>query len=231
MISSPTITNVIFDLDGLLLNTEPLIFEVARAIALQYEKSLDPSIRLKTAGLSGRDSARVIIDYLDLSIDVETYLEKKDVLIETFYPQAEPMSGAVALTRYLQQRGVPQAVATSSSQRPFGLKTSHYDEWFRQFTCIVTGDDPDIQHGKPAPDIFLIAAQRMGVAPEQCLVFEDSLAGVAAGKAAGMSVVAVPDPMFDAVLYHKADQIIASLTDFSPSAWGLPTSSTPQFQT
>ena len=227
MTSSPTITSVIFDLDGLLLNTEPLIFEVARAIALQYGKSLDSAIRLKTAGLTGHDSARVIIEHLNLSIDVETYLDKKAVLVEIFYPQAEPMPGAIALTRYLQQHGIHQAVATSSSQRPFNLKTSRLGDWFRQFTCIVTGDDPDIQNGKPAPDIFLIAAQRLGVSPDQCLVFEDSLAGVAAGKAAGMSVVAVPDPMFDAVLYHEADQIIASLTDFSPVAWGLPSPSEP----
>lgn len=219
---SPPITHVIFDLDGLLLNTEPLIFQVAEAIAAHYGKSLDPSIRLKTAGLNGNDSARVIINHLNLPIDVGTYLEHKAVLIETFYPQAEPMVGAWALSHHLHRHGIPQAVATSSSQRPFSLKTARHADWFRQFSCVVTGDDPDLQNGKPAPDIFLIAAQRMGAMPERCLVFEDSLAGVAAGKAAGMTVIAVPDPIFDPVLYHEADQILASLTDFVPSAWGLP---------
>lgn len=222
MTPHPTITHIIFDLDGLLLNTEPLIFEVATAIAHQYGKSLDESIRLKTAGINGHDSARVIIEHLDLPITVDTYLEHKAVLIETFYPRAEPMSGAVALTKYLQHHDIPHAVATSSSRRPFQLKTSSHTQWFRQFSCVITGDDPDIQQGKPAPDIFLIAAHRMGISPDQCLVFEDSLAGVKAGKAAGMTVIAVPDPMFDAVLYHEADQILASLTDFSPTEWGLP---------
>ncbi len=219
---SSLITHVIFDLDGLLLDTEPLIFQVAEAIAAQYGKSLDPSIRLKTAGLNGHDSARVIIEHLGLPIDVSTYLAHKSVLIETFYPQAEPMAGALALTQYFQRQGIAQAVATSSSQGPFRLKTDRHGDWFRQFSCVVTGDDSDIQRGKPAPDIFLIAARRMGATPDHCLVFEDSLAGVAAGKAAGMAVVAVPDPIFDPVLYHEADQILASLTDFVPSAWGLP---------
>ncbi|MEL6223359.1 MAG: HAD-IA family hydrolase [Cyanobacteria bacterium J06627_8] len=218
----PPVTHIIFDLDGLLLDTEPLIFQVAQAIAHQYGKTLDQEIRLKTAGINGRDSARVIIDHLGLPITIETYLGHKAVLIETFYPQAQPMPGARALTNYLEHHEIPHAVATSSSQRPFSLKTASHAQWFRQFTCVVTGDDPEIQHGKPEPDIFLLAAQRMQVSPEQCLVFEDSLAGVAAGKAAGMAVVAVPDPMFDAVLYHEADQILSSLTDFSPTEWGLP---------
>ncbi|MEB3210414.1 MAG: HAD-IA family hydrolase [Leptolyngbyaceae bacterium] len=222
MAPHPTITHVIFDLDGLLLNTEPLIFQVAQAIAHHYGKRLEKEIRLKTAGIRGQDSARVIIDHLKLPITVETYLDHKASLIETFYPRAQPMPGAHALTRYLEQHRIPRAVATSSSQHPFSLKTSTHADWFRQFSCIVTGDDPAIQNGKPAPDIFLIAAQRMGAVPEQCLVFEDSLAGVAAGKAAGMAVIAVPDPIFDPVLYHDADQILASLTDFSPTAWGLP---------
>jgi pseudouridine-5'-monophosphatase len=224
MAPHPAITHVIFDLDGLLLNTEPLIFQVAQAIAREYGQSLSDDIRLKTAGLKGSDSAQVIIDHLSLPISLETYLEHKATLIETFYPQATAMPGARALTTYLNHHRIPVAVATSSSQRPFSLKTSTHQDWFRKFACIVTGDDPEIRHGKPSPDIFLIAAQRLGVEPDHCLVFEDSLAGVAAGKAAGMSVIAVPDPIFDPVLYHEADQIIASLTDFVPTDWGLPAS-------
>lgn len=57
---------------------------------------------------------------------------------------------------------VQQAIASSSSQRPFATKTTHHQEWIQLFHCIVLGDDPDVKQGKPAPDIFLIAAQRLG---------------------------------------------------------------------
>lgn len=222
MLNRPQITHIIYDLDGLLLNTEPLIFDVAQAIANRYGKSLDPSVRAKTAGRNARDSAQILIDWLHLPLDVETYLHEKSILVESIYPLAEPMPGAVQLTRHLQAAGIPQAVATSSAQRPFQLKTSRHAAWFDLFDKVITGDDPAIQQGKPAPDIFLLAAQTLGADPSCCLVFEDSLAGVAAGRAAGMAVVAVPDSSMEAVLYQAADQIIPSLLEFAPESWSLP---------
>ncbi len=216
------ITHVIFDLDGLLLNTEPLIFEVAQAIAQRYGKILAPSTRAQTAGRRAPDSAQVVIDAVDLPIDVDTYLKEKETLVEQYYPQARPMPGARRLTRHLRHHHIPQAIATSSSQRPFSLKTQDYNDWLKDFDCVVTGDDSAVVHGKPAPDIFLVAAQRLETTPAQCLVFEDSLAGVAAGKAAGMRVVAVPDPAIDPMLYHEADQILRSLEEFDPIVWRLP---------
>lgn len=216
------VTHVIFDLDGLLLNTEPLIFQVAEAIAQRYGKTLDHTMRSQTAGRRARDSAQLIIDTAGLPIDVDTYLSEKETLVSHYYPLAQPMPGARRLTRHFYCYQIPQAIATSSSRRPFSLKTQPHADWLNEFGCIVTGDDTAIRQGKPAPDIFLIAAQRLGTMPSNCLVFEDSLAGVAAAKAAGMQVVAVPDPMMDAVAFHEADQILPSLEDFEPRAWGLP---------
>ncbi|MGB3495966.1 MAG: HAD-IA family hydrolase [Elainellaceae cyanobacterium] len=216
------ITHVIFDLDGLLLNTEPLIFEVAQAIAQRYGKTLDLSTRAQTAGRQARDSAQVVIDAAGLPIDVDTYLAEKEPLVAQYYPLAQPMPGARRLTRHLRQHNVPQAIATSSSQRPFSFKTQAYGDWLAEFSRVVTGDDPAIQRGKPAPDIFLIAARRLGADSSHCLVFEDSLAGVAAAKAAGMHVVAVPDPMIDPMLYADADQVLPSLESFEPVDWRLP---------
>jgi pseudouridine-5'-monophosphatase len=133
------------------------------------------------------------------------------------------MPGAVRLTEHLHRHGVPQAVATSSDQKHFGLKTSRHQEWFRIFDCIIIGDDPSVERGKPAPDIFLQAAARLGVAAAHCLVFEDSPVGVAAARAAGMPVIAVPDAHLKPEIFHgTADQILRSLNEFDPAAWGLP---------
>jgi beta-phosphoglucomutase-like phosphatase (HAD superfamily) len=85
----------------------------------------------------------------------------------------------------------------------------------------VLGDDPDVKQGKPSSDIFLVTAQRLGARPEQCLVFEDSLAGVIAAKQAAMTVVAVPDPIMDKSLFQEADETLNSLDEFDTQKWNL----------
>ncbi|MGF1499905.1 MAG: HAD-IA family hydrolase [Elainellaceae cyanobacterium] len=222
MVNFPSITHVIFDLDGLLLDTEPLIFAIVRAIAAHYGKTVDDSIRVKTAGRNALDSAEIVIKTLDLPITPSDYLQHKQALIEQIYPRAQPKPGAVRLVQHLHRHSIPTAIATSTSQQPFRLKITQHQDWFDGFDCIVMGDDPDVHAGKPAPDIFLLAAQRLGARPTQCLVFEDSLAGIAAARAANMTVVAVPEPIMDASQFYAAHQVIPSLLAFEPQAWGLP---------
>lgn len=216
------ITHVIYDLDGLLLGTETLNAQVNREIARSYGKTFDNEVKSKVNGRSALNSAEVIVEMLDLPLTPETYLEQRNARINKLYCQAQPLPGAVHLTKHLHQHQIPQAVATSSIHRTFELKTNNYQEWFDLFDCIVRGDDPALEQGKPAPDIFLIAAQRLQAQPEQCLVFEDSLAGMEAALAAGMSVIVVPDPDLDKQLYWRAHQVLNSLTEFEPQLWQLP---------
>ncbi|NJN30302.1 MAG: HAD-IA family hydrolase [Synechococcales cyanobacterium RM1_1_8] len=84
------------------------------------------------------------------------------------------------------------------------------------------GDDRELKAGKPAPDIFLLAAQRLGAKPEHCLVFEDSPAGLEAARRAGMAVVVVPDPDLCREQFDGADERLNSLEEFWPERWGLP---------
>ncbi|WAL58193.1 HAD-IA family hydrolase [Thermocoleostomius sinensis] len=216
------ITHIIYDFDGLLLNTEPIHAQVNQTIAARYGKTFDATVRTKVMGRRAQDSAQVIIDVLSLPLTVEEYLAQKDAIIYDLYPAACPMPGAMELTRHFHQAQLPQAIASSSSRRPFQYKTLHYQDWLQLFDLIVLGDDPAIANGKPAPDIFLLAAERLGAVPAHCLVFEDSLAGLFAAKQAGMAVVAVPDPIMDKRLFQAADQVLNSLTEFNPQDWNLP---------
>lgn len=129
-------------------------------------------------------------------------------------------------------------MATGSQSRNLVLKTSHLPELINCFPkhAIVTGDDPRVApgRGKPCPDVFQAAAASLGFeSPEeqaQCLVFEDGVAGVIGGRAAGMQVVWVPDP--ELLAFQKehqkdaapvdATQTLASLVEFEPTQWGLP---------
>ena len=216
------ITHVIYDMDSLLLDTEPFYTKVNQAIATRYGTTFDWSLKSRTIGLRAADAAKILVESMKLPIAPEEYLQLRKLMLEELFQQAEPMPGAVRLTMHLHRHGIPQAVASSSDRHHFELKTSRHKEWFAIFQCYVVGADPDVEHGKPAPDVFLVAAQRLGAEPSCCLVFEDAPAGVEAARAAGMRAIAVPDSNMDHQAFTGADQILRSLTEFDPAQWGLP---------
>jgi HAD superfamily hydrolase (TIGR01509 family) len=216
------ITHVIYDVDGLLLNTEPFYTKVNQTIAEGYGKTFDWALKSRVIGLRAMDTAKILIDSLSLPLTPEEYLQARQHLLEQLFPQAEPMPGAVRLTRHFHRHGIPQAVASSSDRFHFELKTSRHKEWFSVFECMVVGADTDVHRGKPAPDVFLVAARRLGANPSSCLVFEDAPAGVEAACSAGMAAIAVPDPNIGRHAFPGAAEILSSLTDFEPAKWGLP---------
>ena len=138
---------------------------------------------------------------------------------------AQALPGAEELTRALHGAGVPIAVATSSPRKFFERKTGHHAEWFSLFDAIITGDDPRIGKGKPAPDIFLLAADAIGANPAESLVVEDSPAGVTAGQAAGAQTLAVPHTGMDRSKLEHADMVVDSLADIGLADLGLVDSS------
>ncbi|MBN1571557.1 MAG: HAD-IA family hydrolase [Acidobacteria bacterium] len=219
---APEITHIIYDNDGLLLDTEPFYTKAHQIMAARFGKVFDWAVKSKMIGLRAEDSANVIINALQLPFSVAEYLEERKHLLKEMFPQAEPMPGAVHLTMHLHGLGIPQAVATSSDRYYFDLKITHHKEWYKIFQCVVFGDDPEIRQGKPAPDIFLLAAERLRADPSHCLVVEDSPAGIEAARAAGMFAVAVPDPNMDDRVYSGAHQIIRSLNELDLSSWGFP---------
>ena len=219
---SPNISCLIYDMDGLLLDTEGIYTEVTQQIVGEYGKVFDWSVKEKIIGRRSIQAAEIIVESLDLPISPQDYLDsRKDVLLEKF-KDTEALPGAKEMTTHFFKLGIPQALATSSSSPMFEAKFEKHKKWFSQFAQIVRGDDPELKEGKPAPDIFLLAANRVGVDPAECLVFEDAPTGTEAALAAGMSVVVVPDPNMDHCHYKNASQIISSLKDFDPEYWGLP---------
>ncbi len=216
------ITHIIYDNDGLLLDTEPFYTKAHQIMAARYGKVFDWTVKSKMIGLRAEDSANVIINALQLPFSVAEYLEERKQLLTEMFPHADPMPGAVKLTTHLHRHGIPQAVATSSDRYYFDLKITRHREWFKIFQCVVWGDDPEIQRGKPSPDIFLVAAKRLKADPAHCLVVEDSPAGIEAALAAGMNAIAVPDPNMDDRVYSGAHQIIRTLNELDLSRWGFP---------
>jgi HAD superfamily hydrolase (TIGR01509 family) len=213
---------VIFDMDGLLLDTEGIYTEVTNAIANQHGKTFDWEIKQHTIGRGSQDFAEYVTSTLQLPISADEFLTIRQPMLDERFPTAQPMHGAQELVRHLAEHNIPIAVGTSSSIHYFKAKTTHHRHWFELFEHVVTADDPDVTAAKPAPDIFLVAARRLGVDPKDCLVFEDSPFGVTAAKAAGMYAVAVPDSHMPIEQYAHADLVLGSLADFPLQDWGLP---------
>jgi pseudouridine-5'-monophosphatase len=142
--------------------------------------------------------------------------------LKALYPRAAVLPGVEKLTAHLAACGIPMAVATSSSADALAAKRQPHAALFGRFAAFVTAED--VVHGKPAPTVFLAAADALGVPAAECIVFEDAQSGVAAGLAAGCAVVAVPDATLheDVAPFADAHQVLRSLDEFEPQAWGLP---------
>ncbi|KAK2412573.1 bifunctional riboflavin kinase/FMN phosphatase [Trifolium repens] len=221
------ITHVVFDMDGLLLDTEKFYTEVQEIFLARYNKTFNWSLKAKMMGMKANEAAKVFVEANGISdyLTPEQFLEEREAMLQSLFPTSELMPGASRLLKHLHAKGVSIAVATGSHRRYFELKTQRHGEIFSLMHHVVLGDDPEVKQGKPSPDVFLAAAKRFEggpVDPSNILVFEDAPSGVLAAKNAGMSVVMVPDPRLDKSYHDTADQVLNSLLDFNPSEWSLP---------
>ncbi|CAN0107707.1 unnamed protein product [Pylaiella littoralis] len=223
--SDKPIRGALFDLDGTLLDTEELSSQALQRSVGKFGKEFTWEVKQKILGLRKESWAPIVVTELGL----EGQLSPEDLgaqwkhSLHELSPQVKKCDGAESATLRLKNLGIPQGIATSSSKDAVRIKRQNHEALFGRMDCVVTGDDPEVVEGKPAPDIYLAAARRIGVAPEECLAFEDALSGVRSAKAAGMLVVAIPDPRLDKepFLEAGADLLLRSLSEWDPSAWRL----------
>lgn len=212
----PKSTAAIWDMDGTLFDTERLALECGEEICNTdgYPNARDTLIKL--IGRTAKDSDDIIRADFGQHVDTHELRQRKHVLIdERIERHGIPVKPGVRPTlHWLAERGIPSAVASSTHQ---ATVLSHLErEKLLEFFQLVIGGD-QIQRGKPHPEIFLTAAERLKVRPEHCVVFEDSYNGVIAAHEAGMRVVMIPDLIPpNAEILDRVHHTLRSLEDAIP---------------
>ncbi len=200
---------IICDMDGLLVDSEGLSVEAWRmALAEQGALLTDADID-EMFGLRIDEDAALLIDRYHLTATVAELVAAKSArMLAMVATHLAPMPGARELSEWFMATEVPHAVATSGlGDYAVGCLTA--TGLLGAFPIRVAGDE--VPHGKPAPDIFLEAARRLGIRPERCLVLEDAPHGVAAANAAGMRVIAVPNAFTAPLPFPPVTARMASL--------------------
>ena len=219
---SSSITHVLFDLDGTLLDSEALYTEATQIVCDPYGVQFDLALKRRIMGGDALEGARTVIEALSLPLTPEAYLEAREVELQRLVPTIRAMPHAEALIEGLRVRGVPMCIATSGHRAITERKLEQH-AFLRAISPIVCGDDARMTRGKPAPDIFLVAARELGVEPARCVVVEDTINGVRAGVAAGMRTIAVIDPRFgfEEEHFQGAARTVSGLHELTPEVLGL----------
>lgn len=183
---------VVLDMDGLMLDTEPIYKRAMQKSAGELGYTLTDDFMLTLVGRPDSDTRRLIAKQLGDEFPLDVFRERwphiwKDIAASEGIDQKP---GLTELLSDLSEADLPVAIATSTyrEQAEFTLEKGKISYPFKH---IVTGDMVD--HGKPAPDIFLEAARRLDVDPKHCIALEDSENGVRAASVAGMATIMVPD--------------------------------------
>jgi HAD superfamily hydrolase (TIGR01509 family) len=221
--SLPAFRAVIFDMDGLLLDSERIAREAWMRAAEAQGVPIPAEVYLQVIGRTFQDTEQTFLRLLGAEFPFQGVCQLRlqygeDYITRHGMPRKV---GAIELLDLLQTRGVPRAVATSTARQE-AWRRLHLAELAPYFAILCGGDE--VMHGKPAPDLFLLAAERLGVAPDACIVLEDSELGVRAARQAGMTPILVPDlksPSAEvAALAHAVCTSLHDVTALMMAAFG-----------
>lgn len=203
------ILSVIFDMDGLMFDTEILFYETQNKMLKKRGRVMTSSLKQKMMGRKIEEAISVLLNELDINETIEVFFneqfEELKILSQT---KLKPMVGLFELLDFLENLGLRKAVATSASRAWADII---FDKFYigHHFEFIITGDN--ISYGKPNPEIYLKSVEKLGLDPQNCLVLEDSLNGVKAANAAGCFSVAVPNPTVVKENFNEAGLVVEKL--------------------
>ena len=210
--SAPKIRAVCFDLDGLMFNTEHVFYESAEALLQRRGIAMSRGAMDAMLGRRPLESFQALIDYLNLKGEgpAELLAESRVIFHELLKTKLQPMPGLFELLDLIESHGMPKGVATSSPRDYLENVFGRFNLMPR-FPVALTAESVTL--GKPNPEIYLKAADQLGVRPAEMLVLEDTQTGTRAGAAAGAFVVSVPHEHTATHDFSQANYIATGLND------------------
>jgi HAD superfamily hydrolase (TIGR01509 family) len=205
---------VVFDWDGLLFDSEGCWLEADKRMLAQNNIKYDGGERYLFTGKSQADCANTFINKFGLKLPVGKIIDQRKEQVGKIYQVTEQqlMPGALALIKGLHQKGLKLAVASGSGKSvlDFIIKKQGLYSYFQE---VISSDS--VKNGKPAPDVYLHAAELLQIKASECVAFEDAESGVRSAKAAGMKCIAVPNKYTANQDFSIADRILKSLESIS----------------
>jgi len=207
---------VVFDFDGLILDTETSTFDAVTALFEEHDTRLDPELWLSFLGsIDHPHWTEVLEDQLGRPVDRDELKRRRLETVTAVLAELAALPGVVQLIEELSGAGIAVGVASSSSA-----------EWvhghlgrlglFDRFDSVSTGNE--VERTKPAPDVYALACRRLGVSPRDSVAIEDSSNGCRAARAAGLAVVAVPLPFATSMDLSMADEVLDSVAELDVAA-------------
>uniref|UniRef100_A0A7E4VQZ1 HAD hydrolase, family IA, variant 3 n=1 Tax=Panagrellus redivivus TaxID=6233 RepID=A0A7E4VQZ1_PANRE len=232
----PTITHVIFDYDGILQNTEQAYYDAYDAALKKHGRSFNNVLKHSIMGRKRHEAFDHILSEVGLTgkITHEEFGRDHDVVLDAIVAQTPLLPGAEKLTDHLIKHGIHVAICTGSNNEEFAFKTVNFKDFVAKFPVkVLSGSDPEVKRGKPAPDPYLVTMKRFAVPPKSAanvLVFEDSINGARSGIAAGCATIFIPQKEFithdwaerTADVQQQASEVLTSLEEFDPVKYGIP---------
>ncbi len=206
---------VIFDLDGTLLDTEPLYTIAAQRVLDEFEVIFTPELKRRTMGGDALESASIVIREFSLPLTPQEFLDRRRVYLHELFANVDEVTEAGDFVSKVKHQGIPIGLATSSYQALCEMKL-HGRQWAKAFDVVICGDDQRISKAKPEPDIYLLCAGELGVDPSACIAFEDSPNGVLAAKRAGMTVCALANPHVPVEDLHESHLTFVGYSELRP---------------
>ena len=183
---------IIFDMDGLMIDTERLALKAWQLAGADFGFPISDDIFITMVGRNRWDSDRTLVEVFGSDFPVDAVRKRYRTYVDGWINEGKlaVKSGLLELLGFLDEISMPRAVATSTEYERAVHKLA-LTNLLDRFSVVIAGDQ--VQNGKPAPDIFLAAAMRLDILPERCLVLEDSDAGIQSAYDAGMTPVMIPD--------------------------------------
>ena len=201
----------LFDLDGLLLDTEPLQAKAWKEAAACFNGSLSRQQLQQLKGRRREDNANLVCSWLQQCVSAEQLLKAREPIARRLVSEALAVPGAEQLIRFCSSKTLPMVLVTSSKKASLLYKISGHP-WLDLIHGRVLGDDSELRAGKPAPDPYVLATQRLGLSPGECWVFEDSEAGCQSALEAGCWVWQLVDALREPdAINHSRLSLITSL--------------------